>query len=75
MSRITFILQLEDGSTTSLQLPPGVYTVGRDPRSDVVLRSLGASCRPARVEVSSEAVLVQDLGSSSGTYRGQKRLQ
>ena len=75
MSEITFTLQLEDGSVTSLQLPPGSYILGRDPRSNIVLPSLGASRRHARVDVSEEAVSVEDLGSSGGTFHDGVKLR
>ena len=75
MTEITFTLQLDDGSATSLQRPPGTYTLGRDPRSDIVLHSLGASRRHARMEVSEDAVSVEDLGSSGGTYCNGQRLR
>lgn len=75
MSEITFTLQLEDGSVTSLQLPPGSYILGRDPRSNIVLPSLGASRRHARVDVSEEAVSVEDLGSSGGTFHNGVKLR
>jgi adenylate cyclase len=75
MTEITFTIQLDDGSSTSLQRPPGSYILGRDPRSDIVLHSLGASRRHARIEVSEEAVSVEDLGSSGGTYGNGQRLR
>jgi adenylate cyclase len=74
MTEITFTLHLDDGSVTTLQLPPGTYILGRDPRSDVVLHSLGASRRHARVEVSDHSVSVEDLGSSGGTYWNGDRI-
>ena len=74
MTEITFTLELEDGSVTSVRLPPGSYTLGRDPRSNIVLPSLGASRRHARIEVSEEAVSVEDLGSSGGTYHDGRKL-
>lgn len=74
MTEITFTLRSDDGSTTTLQLSPGTYTLGRDPRSDIVLQSLGASRRHARIEVSDHSVSVEDLGSSGGTYWNEQRI-
>lgn len=74
MAEITFTLHLDDGSFSTLKRPPGSYMLGRDPRSDIVLPCLGASRRHAKITVSEDAVSVEDLGSSGGTYWNDQRL-
>ncbi len=55
-----------------LVLPEGVVHVGRGDDNEVVLADVGVSRRHARLEVSAEGVVVEDLGSGNGTwFRGQ----
>ena len=50
-------------------LPPGRYTVGRDPSASIVLSDVEVSRQHAQLEVSADGVVtVVDVGSSNGTW-------
>jgi S-DNA-T family DNA segregation ATPase FtsK/SpoIIIE len=51
----------------TIQLPPGVHTVGRSPDADVVLDDARLSRVHAELRVSTEGVWVRDLASTNGT--------
>ncbi len=56
-----------------LPLEPGIFQIGRSEDNDVVLADLGVSRRHARLEVTPEGVVVEDLGSGNGTlFRGKR---
>ncbi|MBM4393672.1 MAG: FHA domain-containing protein [Deltaproteobacteria bacterium] len=56
-----------------LPLEPGILQIGRSEDNDVVLADLGVSRRHARLEVTPEGVVVEDLGSGNGTvFRGKR---
>jgi DNA-binding winged helix-turn-helix (wHTH) protein len=55
-------------------LAPGVHVVGRDWQNDVRLDVTTVSRRHARLVVTGDAVLVEDLASKNGTYRGDTRV-
>ncbi len=57
-----------------LPLEPGIFQIGRSDDNDVVLADLGVSRRHARLEVTVEGVVVEDLGSGNGTYFRGKRV-
>jgi pSer/pThr/pTyr-binding forkhead associated (FHA) protein len=51
-----------------------VLTVGRDPKSDIVLNLPMVSRHHARIERRGEAFIVRDLGSTNGTWVGGQRI-
>ncbi len=55
-------------------LVDGENVVGRDPRCAVWLDVSGVSRRHARVSVAADAVTIEDLGSSNGTFVKGRRL-
>lgn len=57
-------------------LAAGENIIGRDPRSDIWLDNDGVSRRHARIRVepATDTVLLDDLGSTNGTFRGSERL-
>ena len=60
----------------NLVIPEGESVIGRDPRCEVWLDSEGVSRRHARLrlEPGSDQVLLEDLGSTNGTFVGRTRL-
>lgn len=57
-----------------IPLEPGIFQIGRSDDNDVVLADLGVSRRHARLEVTAEGIVVEDLGSGNGTYFRGKRV-
>ena len=55
-------------------IPEGESVIGRDPRCDVWLDSDGVSRRHARLRHAADQVLLEDLGSTNGTFVGRTRL-
>ena len=57
-------------------IPEGESVIGRDPRCDVWLDSDGVSRRHARLclAAGSDQVLLEDLGSTNGTFVGRARV-
>jgi hypothetical protein len=62
------------GSAIAL-LPGERVVVGRAPESDVVLNDTFVSARHASVEAVPEGLLVEDLGSTNGTYVDGEELE
>jgi DNA-binding winged helix-turn-helix (wHTH) protein len=60
----------------AVMLPEGATVIGRDPRSDVWLDLEGVSRRHARIQVTREAedAVLEDLGSTNGTFVGRTRV-
>lgn len=59
---------------TQQQLRDGVV-IGRHKSCDVLINSDTVSKRHARFQIDGPELIVQDLGSSNGTWRGKTRLQ
>lgn len=57
-----------------LTLPDGEHTVGRDPDADVYIDSPRVSRRHALIRVSGAEVTVEDLGSTNGTFVGDRQI-
>jgi DNA segregation ATPase FtsK/SpoIIIE, S-DNA-T family len=55
-------------------LGAGVHSVGRDPLCDVTLADNSASRRHAELRLTTEGVVVADLGSTNGTFVDGKRV-
>jgi len=72
------------GSTSTLDvrvlgvvrnLAPGpAYSVGRDPGSDVVVDDSRVSWRHAVLRLEQETWILEDIGSTNGTYTGEQRV-
>ena len=65
---ITVLVHNEDGTKTSFDLPPGSYVCGRDVTCDIEVAALGVSRRHAQLHLSRGLVVVEDLGSTGGTF-------
>lgn len=61
-----------DDAQTTVPVPAGGLTIGRDALCDVVLKSRAVSKRHVRVVPLSSAVIVEDLGSTNpACYKGR----
>ena len=70
--RMMLKISTGDAQTTTA-VPQAGLIIGRDPLSDVVLKSRAVSKRHARVIPLSSAVIVEDLGSTNPvTYKGRE---
>jgi pSer/pThr/pTyr-binding forkhead associated (FHA) protein len=56
-------------------LSPGVTTIGRDPASGLWLDVPSVSWRHAHIVVEGQTAVVEDLGSTNGTFLGGRRLR
>lgn len=57
-----------------LLLQPGILHIGRAEDNDIVLADVSVSRRHARLEVTPEGLVVEDLGSGNGTFFNGKRV-
>ncbi len=57
-----------DGASKSFDVKSGRHVLGRDPSCDVVIDSQEVSRRHARLEIATDHFVIEDLGSTSGTY-------
>ena len=51
-----------------------VYRVGRDPKSDIVMTDSRVSWRHGVLRIDGDAWILEDLGSTNGTFLGPERL-
>jgi FHA domain len=56
-------------------LPPGKLVMGRGSRCHIVVDDLLASREHARLTVTEDSVVVEDLGSTNGVYVNEKRIE
>jgi hypothetical protein len=62
-------LVVTEGPSAGAELPlAGALTIGRDQGADLVLDDPGVSRNHARVTADAEGVVIEDLGSSNGTF-------
>ena len=60
----------------TLRLPPGaVKTVGRGPRADFVVEAALVSRVHCQLSVSADALAVEDLTSTNGTFVNDQRVE
>ncbi|RMG41089.1 MAG: FHA domain-containing protein [Planctomycetota bacterium] len=65
-----------DGRGAAIELTEGVVVLGRDPGAcDVTLPVPAVSKRHCRLNVSPEALVVEDLDSANGTWANDRRVQ
>src|SRR5580700_3629794 len=65
----TEIIVTKDGAEILRKtVRPGDYVIGREPDCDVHLDVEGVSTRHAQLTVNFDHVLIEDLGSDSGTF-------
>ena len=50
------------------------YRIGRDPKSDIVLTDSRVSWRHGMLRIAGSAWILEDLGSTNGTFLGPQRL-
>lgn len=66
---------LTDGAGREFALPRGISRIGRDPSSnEIVLLDPSVSSRHAAIEVSPQAVVLRDIGSTNGTRLNGRQL-
>ena len=58
-----------------LQLTPGAYRLGRDPNSEICIRSLGVSLQHALLEQVGGGWVLSDLNSTNGLWWRGRRIQ
>ena len=57
------------------QLKAGTtYRIGRDPKSDIIMTDSRVSWRHAELRIDGDGWIIEDLGSTNGTFLGQERL-
>ena len=54
--------------------PGTTYRIGRDPKSDIVMTDSRVSWRHAVLRVDGDGWIIEDLGSTNGTFLGLQRL-
>ncbi len=65
----TEIIVTKDGAEVLRKtVPPGEYVIGREPESDVPVDVDLVSRRHARITVGNDHAMIEDLGSSNGTF-------
>ena len=69
-----FLTLVEEGLPRVHYLREGDNVIGRAPTSDLVIASPQVSRQHARLRVAGGKVLLQDLGSTSGTFINSKKL-
>ena len=70
------ILEIVEGAEAGRQLPiSGPIDIGREPSLGLPLEDTQASRRHARVSLQNNAVVVEDLGSTNGTYVNDQPIQ
>src|SRR5258708_28042222 len=62
------------GSDRSLEAGPS-YSIGRNPESDIVVDEARVSWRHAVVRLEGSTWLLEDVGSTNGTFVGVQRVQ
>ena len=66
------ILRHEEEELARVSLPPGEYVIGRNPDVEIYADTPLISRRHARLVINNEQILLEDLGSSNGTFVAEK---
>ena len=70
------LLEIVEGSDAGKQLPlSGPIDIGREPSLPLSLEDTQVSRRHARVSIQNNAIVVEDLGSTNGTYVNDQPIQ
>ncbi len=56
-------------------LPEGTTRIGRHPQSDIFLDDITVSRHHCRIHVQGDTVLLEDAGSTNGTYVNESRVE
>lgn len=67
-------IQMPDGTSQEFLVLREAVSIGRAPDNDLVLNDPSISRRHARLIIQPQGVLIEDLGSSNGTFVGERRL-
>ena len=71
----TEIIVTKDGEELlRIKLTPGDYVIGREAGCCVVLTAEGVSRRHAKLTINFDHALIEDLGSSNGTYVADRKI-
>jgi len=65
---IEIIIQHENVELARATLQDGEYTIGRSRESDIFVNTPLISRKHARLTIEGESIVIEDLGSSNGTY-------
>ncbi len=69
------ILEIVEGGEAGRQVPlTGAVDIGREPSLTLALDDTQISRRHARVSIQNNQAVVEDLGSTNGTYLNDRRL-
>src|SRR5436190_22131752 len=63
-----------DGPTESRSFLPGAYVIGRSPESDIHIETPLISRSHARITIKERECVIEDLGSSNGTFVGGDKI-
>src|SRR5436190_16701297 len=63
-----------DGPTESRSFLPGAYVIGRSPESDIHIETPLISRAHARLTIKDRECVIEDLGSSNGTFVGGEKI-
>jgi DNA-binding winged helix-turn-helix (wHTH) protein len=69
---VSFLLKWVNGRVT---LDEGAHVLGRDPDVEIFLNSPGVSRRHALITISPGRATIEDLGSKTGTFVGDQRVE
>ncbi len=68
------ILRHADTELARVKLPPGEYVIGRSPEVEIWADTPAISRRHARLTINYDNLLIEDLGSSNGTFVAERRI-
>jgi serine/threonine protein kinase len=63
-----------DGPTETRSFLPGTYVIGRSPDSDIYIETPLISRAHARLTIKERECIIEDLGSSNGTFVGGEKI-
>jgi murein DD-endopeptidase MepM/ murein hydrolase activator NlpD len=72
--RMSLVVQINEGTRLVHNLQDGITTIGATSQNDIVVNDPSVSGSHARFIVTPKQVLIEDLGSGSGTWIGNERI-